>query len=184
MEVEFRRTGDRRYGVTIIRSGHRTLEMNPAPGYDARLPHDLIHLVVERELGLRHGIFGQLAAGGTAGTFHSIGSDRASARDAARARRALAKRGATLQRQGQEDSIMSEQAADIGRRAWLARAEGGVKLPADLGPFSAEQVARICDQLDELSTAWSRLQIGQALTVHWPEGSTTSRRGAGMRPNH
>jgi hypothetical protein len=182
MEVEFCRTGDRRYGVTIIRSGHQTLKMNPAPGYDARLPHDLIHLVVERELGLRHGIFGQLAAGGTAGTFHSVGGDGASPRDAARARRALAKRGATLQRQGHADSVKSEQAADICRRAWLARA-GGAKLVADAVPFSAEQLTRICDRLDELSAAWSRLQIGQALTVHWPEGRTESRRGAGVRPN-
>ena len=68
MDVEFRRTGERRYAVTIIVPGRPMLEMNPAPGYDTRMPHDLIHFVVERELGIRHGIFGQLAAGGTAGT--------------------------------------------------------------------------------------------------------------------
>ena len=51
MEIQFRRTGERRYGVTILKSGHVALQTNPAPGYNARMPHDL-HLVVEQELAL------------------------------------------------------------------------------------------------------------------------------------
>ena len=168
MDVEFRRTGDRRYAVTILRLGHPALEMNPAPGYDPLMPHDLIHLVVERELGLRQGIFGQLAAGGTAGTFHAVRSPGVSTRDAARARRALATRGGKLLRQGRADSLMSEEAADICRRAWMARARGGKGLVAGGGPVSADQLARVCDQLDDLSAEWSRLKVGQALVVHWP----------------
>jgi hypothetical protein len=183
MDVEFRRTGERRYAVTIIRSGHPVLEMNPAPGYDARMPHDLIHLVVERELGLRQGIFGQLAAGGTAGTFHTVACSGVSPREAARARRALAKQGAKLLRQGRADSVMSEQAADICRRAWLGRARCGEGPVAGGEAVSAEQLAQVCDRLDELSAEWSRLQVGQALVVHWPEDRPKSRRGAGVRPN-
>ena len=44
--------------------------MDSAPGFDPRTPHDLQHFIVEQELGIKLGIFGQLAAGGTAGTFH------------------------------------------------------------------------------------------------------------------
>lgn len=74
MEVEFRRTGERRYAVTIFRKSYAHIEMNPAPGYDPIMPHDLLHLAVESEIGLRCGIFGQIAAGGNAGTFHTIPS--------------------------------------------------------------------------------------------------------------
>ena len=69
MNVIFSRTGARRYGVLVQRLGFPTVEMNPGPGYDSELPHDLIHFVVENVLGLSRGVFGQLAAGGDAGTF-------------------------------------------------------------------------------------------------------------------
>jgi len=51
--------------------------VNPAPGYDPVLPHDLQHFIVERALGIEGAVFGQLAAGGTAGTFHVIAIDGA-----------------------------------------------------------------------------------------------------------
>lgn len=168
MEVTFCRTGERQYAVTINRPGQPALEMNPAPGYDARMPHDLIHFVVERELGLRHGIFGQLADGGTAGTFHPAGCAAAPRREAARQRRALARRGAKLLRQGRADSALSERAADLCRRAWLARAAGGEIGAADALPCSARELARICTLLDELSRAWARLGVGESLTLDWP----------------
>src|SRR5689334_18462280 len=69
MEVRFERTGQRRYAVAVLRDEHGDLRMDPAPGYSDLIPHDLVHLVVEEEFGLRKGIFGQLAAGGNAGTF-------------------------------------------------------------------------------------------------------------------
>jgi hypothetical protein len=183
MHVEFRRTGERRYAVTIIRSGRPALEMNPAPGYDGRMPHDLIHFVVERELGIRHGIFGQLAAGGTAGTFHPVACGVAPGREARRQQRAVAKRGETLQRQGRADSAMSERAADVCRRAWLARKAGGKVGATGAMPCSAQELARICDVLDELSAAWARLGFGEALTLDWSDVGRESRHVAAVRPN-
>jgi hypothetical protein len=67
--VELIRTGERRYAVAVERAGAPRLIMDPAPGYDERLPHDLVHLAVELEHGIAFGVFGQLAAGGDAGTF-------------------------------------------------------------------------------------------------------------------
>jgi hypothetical protein len=46
--------------------------MHPAPGYDEYLPHDLLHFVAEAEWGLDGSVFGQLAAGGNAGTFSPV----------------------------------------------------------------------------------------------------------------
>jgi hypothetical protein len=61
MEVAFKRTSERRYTVTVLRDGLPPHEFG-GPGYDAKMPHDLQHFIVERELGIRHGIFGFLAA--------------------------------------------------------------------------------------------------------------------------
>lgn len=181
MEVEFRRTGYRQYAVAIILPGRPTLEMNPAPGYDARMPHDLIHFIVERELGIRYGIFGQLAAGGTAGTFHPTAGGLVASREASRQRRALVKRGAKLQQQGRTDSAKSERAADVCRQAWFARtARRGFTVTEEM-PYSSVEIARVCDALDELSAAWAKLGIGQALTLYWPAPGVEARRVAAVR---
>jgi hypothetical protein len=58
MIVVFRRTGERRYAVLAQRPGFPDLEMNPAPGFDRLIPHDMMHLVVEAQLGLSRAIFG------------------------------------------------------------------------------------------------------------------------------
>lgn len=70
MILVFRRTGERRYAVEAQRVRFPKLVMDPAPGYNRLIPHDMMHLVVEAQLGIAHGVFGQLAAGGDAGTFH------------------------------------------------------------------------------------------------------------------
>ncbi|MDH4077869.1 MAG: hypothetical protein OEW29_18230 [Acidimicrobiia bacterium] len=68
MDVTFGLLGPRHYGVEARRPGAPTMGMAPAPGFDRRLPHDLQHFLVEEQLGIADGIFGRLAAGGTAGT--------------------------------------------------------------------------------------------------------------------
>ena len=66
MKVTFTRTHARGYSVSIEGAGIEPATMDPAPGYDDRLPHDAAHFIVENELGIVRGIFGQLAVGGTA----------------------------------------------------------------------------------------------------------------------
>jgi len=169
MEVEFQRIGKRRYAVSVHRPGHIDLEMNPAPGYDDLLPHDLVHFVVERELGLQRGIFGQLAAGGTAGTFHPIPSASRS-REWSRVSRELARRGAKLLREGRSDCQLSESVAQLCHKAWLARALVNPSQTAGLDPgVTQDQLDRVSHQLDELSAQWVRLHVGEVLTVVWPE---------------
>src|SRR4051794_41658768 len=68
MQVTFTRTGPRTYGIAADRGGGPVVHMPTGPGFDPWLPHDLVHFVVERHVGIEHGVFGQLAAGGTAGT--------------------------------------------------------------------------------------------------------------------
>src|SRR5216117_3627577 len=75
MRVTFTRSATRRYRVTVERESAQRLVMEPAPGYDDYLPHDLVHFVVECHCRLKDGVYGQLAAGGT-GTFRPVDQQR------------------------------------------------------------------------------------------------------------
>ena len=96
MLVIFQRTGRRQYRVEVRRPPFVAVEMNPAPGYDDLMPHDMMHLVVESQLRIERGIFGQIAAGG--GTFRVIPDASKTTRDAARQRRRLNDRGKKMMR--------------------------------------------------------------------------------------
>ena len=187
MVVVFRRTGERRYAVEVKRPPFSDLEMNPAPGYDSLIPHDLMHLVVEAELGLTEAIYGQLAAGGDAGTFRPADNANGSSREIARLRRRLKRRGAKLLEHGRDDCAQSERATYIGWQEWLSRSKSAnrtataaamaqqakevrhVAGDAELGTLTPKKLARICKHLDELSSYWSKLKAGQSMTVRWPD---------------
>lgn len=187
MRVEFRRTGERSYAVKIHRGQSAPVVMDPAPGYDLDMPHDLLHLVVESELRLSRGIFGQIAAGGTAGTFHprSHASSRTK-RDVARDRRRIAKRGARLLADGRDEAMQSERATYISLHAWLARSNDArrkgratqmtdaaqqvraTQTRGERQDLKPEVLDRICARLDHLSAQWRVLAIGESLIVEWP----------------
>ena len=185
MNVEFRRTGERRYAVVVHRDGE-TLEMNPAPGYDALMPHDLSHLIVEIELGLTRAIFGQLAAGGHAATFNRapLHDRRTDARD----RRRRGKRGNRLMAQGRDEGALSERAQYVCVHAWLAQSKDpahrararamaaeaahvrDLLSPDETRALAPAIVERTCARFDALSAQWRALAIGDAMFVEWPYG--------------
>lgn len=192
MEVTFERTGARRYGVRVTRAGFPTVEMDPAPGYDPRLPHDLIHFVVEEELGLSRGVFGQLAAGGHAGTFR-LGPASSGSREGSRTRRHARRRGDRLAREGRDDAELSERAASICHYEWLARSsepdrrrQARAMAPyvrrlrqdrssgGELASLTEHAIGRVCRRLDELGARWSRLEVGESIVLSW----SGRRRGA------
>jgi len=194
MDVTFARTGARRYGVFVERADHPPLEMDPAPGYDDELPHDLVHFVVEEELGLTRGVFGQLAAGGDAGGFRIV-PGQPDAREMARARRKQKKRGSRLTREGMDEGVFSERAASIceyewrrrspdpGRRAKAAEEEAYARKvraelsPEELAALSEPVLERICARLEETSARWASLEVGQSITLPW----TPRERSGGRR---
>lgn len=187
MILVFRRTGQRRYAVEAQRPGFPTVEMNPAPGYDDRIPHDLMHLVVEAQLGLTNGIYGQLAAGGTAGTFHLTVTRAESSREVTRARKRVATRGEKLISRGRDDCAQSERATYICWYEWLARSSSQQERKrsvtmaqqarevrdaaniAELHALNEKKLDEICKHLDDLSSRWSDLTVGESLAVRWPD---------------
>jgi hypothetical protein len=187
MVVVFRRIRERGYAVEARRSTFPNLEMNPAPGYDQLLPHDLMHMVVEAELGLRRAIFGQLAAGGDAGTFHPVFNDKETPREMARLRKGVKERGEKLLREGREECAQSERATYICWQHWLATSKSGElkNLSQSMNQQAKEvrdcaatnektalnqsKLSEICEQLDTLSSVWSKLEVGQSIAVGWPD---------------
>ena len=186
MQVEFRRTGRRAYSVKIRRDASVELEMNPAPGYDPEMPHDLLHLIVEIELGLRRGIFGQVAAGGSAGTFRERTPSSQGRRESARNRRRAARRGENLRMEGRDEAAQSERATYLCLYEWFARSADinrrrrademsatvahirGTQPPSENRALSEDVLRHILERLDELSSKWRALEVSEALVVEWP----------------
>ena len=190
MILVFRRTGPRRYAIEAQRLGFPDLVMNPAPGYDRLIPHDMMHLVVEAQLGITRGVFGQLAAGGTAGTFHLSTKRDESSREMVRAGNRVRMRGKKLLKEGRDDSVRSERATYICWYEWLARSHSSdrkkisqamaqqareVRQTAsikELRALNERKLDEICEHLDHLSSHWSRLEVGQSLAIRWPDLKT------------
>jgi hypothetical protein len=186
MILVFHRTGQRRYAVEAQRSGLPDLEMNPAPGYDPLMPHDMMHLVVEAQLGLTRAIFGQLAVGGTAGSFRLPVKRDESSREIARARNRVKTRGKKLLKGTEDELVQSERATYICWHEWLARSSSRERRTrsetmskqakevrqtagaSELRTLDQRKLDEICEHLDQLSAQWSSLEVGQSMAVEWP----------------
>lgn len=168
MLVTFRRTHRRGYAVDIARERGEDLTMNPAPGYDDLLPHDLVHLLVELHWGLRDGIYGGLAAGGNAGTFRL--ADERPRTETTRERRRRARR--VGRSTAGTEMARSEHLAAVVHARWNERRHGS-PLPdwytrevAASGAREDEILAAL-EEAERLSARWQRVEVGRTLTVEW-----------------
>jgi hypothetical protein len=184
MLVMFIRTGERRYAVRATVEGMPDVEMNPAPGYDPFMPHDLQHFIVERSLGIDGAIYGQLAAGGTAGTFHAVMRPK-DLRAASRERRKRDRRSVRLMSGHAEDCARSERATYVCWHDWLSHSEDPAlrakalvmkataksilegMADAERALFAPARLAEIRSDFTTLSARWSKLEIGEGFTESW-----------------
>jgi hypothetical protein len=184
MLVTFARTGERRYAVRAVVEGMPGVEMDPAPGFDPLMPHDLQHFIVERALGIEAAIYGQLAAGGTVGTFRAMTSS-SEPRAASRDRRKRNRRSGRLMAGHEEDCARSERATYICWQDWLSHSadaalrakaqtmEATAKSILESMPdaerrlYTAARLAAIRSDFSALSARWSKLEIGERFTERW-----------------
>ena len=172
MQVSFRRTGERRYAVIVVVPGAAPLTMSPAPGFDQNIPHDLVHYVVEAELGLDAGVFGRASRGG--GTFYAA-ETASNARERARNRRKQARREQSLHRERANEVQLetSERLAAVCDVAWRRR-HGQRPAPGFIPPLSpvsavdSARIERVVSRLDQLAPLWSQLPVGGDLAFTWP----------------
>jgi hypothetical protein len=185
MQVVFRRTGARRYAVIVRVSGLPEQGLDPAPGYDDHVPHDLVHYVVEAELGLKAGVYGRAARGG--GTFIRAAHADMSARDRARQRRKQKRLEQSLgtNEGNQLELVSSERLAGIcdvyWRRRHGQRPDPGRTFKDDLSREDAARVKRVVDRLDQLAPLWNALPVSGELVFEWPsaEPAEAPRRMSG-----
>lgn len=171
MQVGFKRTGERQYAVCVRVPGRVEQWLNPAPGYDDDIPHDLVHYVVEAVLGFRAGVFGRAAAGG--GTFVSASSSASSTRERARQRRKQQRReGALGARDDAGEMRDSERLAGVCdvhfRRRHGQRPDPLRQGPPPLSPGDAARVESVVARLDVLAPLWRQVPIGGELRFVWP----------------
>src|SRR5258705_1082535 len=138
MKVTFTRTAERRYRVSVEGPGVVSSWMEPAPGYDARLPHDMAHFVVENELGIAGGVFGQLAAGGLANTFHPFDLQ---------SRRKFSKRDNRIAAINRPDTMLSEKIVWLACQAWNNELDEGPTVES----VSKEDIKRVCQEFETVS---------------------------------
>lgn len=173
MEVSFERTGARRYAVRVVVPGQSPRFTDPAPGFDAFIPHDLVHYLVEAELRLTAGVYGRAAQGGSSFLVAAAGGG---ARQRTREQRKQRKREANLSRQDDAahgDMARAERLALLCDIAWRrrhgARADEKPWLtPAPPTPDEAACVARVVDRLEDIAQRWHALPVGGSLTFVWP----------------
>jgi hypothetical protein len=161
MNVTFTRTGERRYRVSVEGPGIEPSYMDPAPGYDERLPHDAAHFIVENELGINGGVFGQLAAGGTANTFRC---------DTSKKPRKTKKRGREMAKANRDDALFSEHAVYAAQSRWEKQ---------DIIPDTKIQPAdieRIIVEFEAFAAAWEELPVGGSVTLLWKQKARPAHR--------
>ena len=162
MKVTFTRTGEKRYRVSVDGPGITPSWAEPAPGYDARLPHDMAHFIVENELNIAAGIFGQLAAGGHAKTFHPETDKKL---------RKLKLRGDRMAAAGRDDCILSEKVVALAWQRWNNRDVSGTDKD-----ISNAELHRVCRKFDAASSEWSGLAVGESMMLIWNGAGRQSRR--------
>lgn len=159
MEVRFTKLTGRAYEIAVRRDRGPALAPRRGPGYDDDLPHDAVHLVVEAESGLRHGVYGRVAAGRNT-IFWPVDPDE---------RRREKRREARKRPTADEDADMarSEELAALAVRAWRHGE-----------PVDDPVLARIVARLAEVADRWRALPEGGGITLEWPGLSPGRARSA------
>jgi hypothetical protein len=171
MEVRFIRPIGMRLMMLVERDDGATVRVTGVARGD-ELPHDLAHFVVESELALRDGFWGDIAAGRV-----FKGMEIVAGPPGVKHRRPFPRR----PRRAPSPVIDAEVLVEIFVGIWNGQAEreyGSVRafLDATYSPRSGSRadeideptLARVCQRLTEASRAWSHLQPGAELRLHWP----------------
>jgi hypothetical protein len=184
MRVTFPRLPDRERSYALVeRDDGAVYRLYGGPA-SPRLPHDIMHFVVERELAIPDGIWAGIASGVVFQTMRHV-TGRRPPHAAERSKELLADVHSQLLRAEVLASLVECVAAldhpsDSQIRS-LTATRLAVLPNADVAPAAAS-VAAAATALQVEASRWARLRVGQELTYDWPRGPlaplTSSRRRA------
>jgi hypothetical protein len=145
---------------------------DPFPG--PQLPHDIRHLIAERELGITDGVWAGIAAGIVLAGMQHVSGRRPP--DAAERSRELMPKFAAPGRRAQLLANLVESVAALDRpTAGQIRLLAKTKLPdADVDPAAIGAAATV---MQVEAARWARLRIGEELCYDWPPSPVRRRAG-------
>jgi hypothetical protein len=177
LAIEFVKGSTRRYRSVLHRADGVEIELdggsyNKIGGPAGEVPHDIAHLVVEDELGLEHGVWGILAAGGLF---------RGASVRAGRQRPHAARRGQEILRASVEQlnqaEVLTRAVCDLA----LAGSADLARLRAATGrrwwsPTATDDaLARAIRRLSAAGEQWAELAAGESLRGSWTQASSRRR---------
>jgi hypothetical protein len=139
----------------------------PSHSRKFRVPHDLAHVVTERELGMAQGVFGSIASGALFDNMRVVaGRKRHNAR-------AVSDRVLRANREHLRTAeILAGVLHDAVEHRWvvpwaMARSAWG-SVNEDPFPWTREDITRATEALRAMGATWAALGPGDPLEVDWP----------------
>lgn len=169
MRVDFRKRRDGGSLATIERDDGVRLLLR---SYDrtGEVPHDAVHLVGEQELGLRHGLWGSLAAGAVFDSVEVVDG---------RQRHDWRRRSDEVRRQNADQLALAETVVGVlqhavdqdGAQVQKALDAAWGITRAGASPFTAEQADAAVTRIRALRSQWRDLTGDATVTFSWPAGA-------------
>jgi len=184
MRVTFPRLPDHERAYALVKRDDGAVYRLYGGRAGPRLPHDIMHFVVERELRIPDGIWGGIASGIVFDSMHHVGGRRPPhARE--RSRELLA----SFRQRGLRAEVLAnfvESVAGLDHPSdiqilTLAATRLSVLPEADADVEPAE-VAAAAQALQVEAARWARLRVGEELSYEWPRTPLASRRARARKP--
>jgi len=168
MRVTFPRLPDHERAWALVERDDGVVFRRYSGTAGPRLPHDIMHLVVERELRIKDGIWAGIAAGLVFDSMHHVSGRRPPH---------AAERSKALLRGFREQGLRAELLADLVSSAAtldtmtldkikrLAATKLSVLPDTDVDPVVIAAAARA---LQVEAARWARLRVGEELSYDWP----------------
>jgi hypothetical protein len=162
--MTFFRMADRRPVETLVEREDGVVFAMRGAGGAAELPHDLVHALVETELGIGDGIWGCVADGVVWGSMRHLSGRRPPH---------VHERSARLKREREAAIQRAEAVADLVGR--LAR--GAEVLPSQrtAAGVPAARLAVAVDAVRDAERRWAAMAPGDTWTLEWRAGSRRRR---------
>jgi len=176
MRLTFPRLADHEIAYAVVELDNGLVYLLRGGPAGTALPHDIRHLIVERELGIVDGIWGSIAAGAVFGSMQHV-----------RGRRPphAAERSAELKRKYRDRVLRAELLANLVEAvaalddpsAEEIRRLTGTKLAVLPDAFvpAPEAIARAARAMQVEAARWARLRPGEELEYQWPSWRVPSR---------
>lgn len=167
----FERDETRRYFSLVYRDDGVVLRM---PGYDRkwRVPHDLTHVAVERELGMARGVLGSIAAGVVFPNMEVV-SGRLKHDAKRRSERLARENGAEIGVAELLVGVVHDAVERRDRTELVARAHAAWgSVHEEPFPYPDSALLAAADALDDMSARWT----GRTFEVEWPQPPRAMRR--------